>query len=84
MYQKGENEFFFTTHFTENVINCSKNNEINECRRTYHKDYFTVGTEGMLLGFDHFYTTSFEEQAICLQLLKKELILMLKMNKVIN
>ncbi len=61
MYQKGENEFFFTTHFTENVINCSKNNEINECSRTYHKDYFTVGTEGMLLGFDHFYTTSFEE-----------------------
>lgn len=61
MYQKGENEFFFTTHFTENVINCTKNNEINDCQRSYNKDYFTVGTEGMLLGFDHFYTTTFEE-----------------------
>ena len=61
MYQKGENEFFFTSHFTENVINCSKTFDTNECVRTYNKDYFTVGTEGMLLGFDHFYTTTFEE-----------------------
>ena len=61
MYQKGENEFFFTTHFTENVINCTKHLEVNDCKRTHYKDYFTIGTEGMLLGFDHFYTTSFEE-----------------------
>jgi hypothetical protein len=61
MYQKGENDFFFTTHFTENVINCTKNIEVNDCSRSYHKDYFTIGTEGMLLGFDHFYTTTFEE-----------------------
>ena len=61
IYQKGENEFFFITHFTENAINCTKTMDINECARTFHKDYFTVGTEGMLLGFDHFYTTSFEE-----------------------
>jgi hypothetical protein len=61
MYQKGENEFFFTTHFTENVVNCSKIDTYNSCDRSYFKDYFTIGSEGMNLGFDHFYTTSFEE-----------------------
>ena len=61
MYQKGENEFFFTTHFTENLINCTKQDNTNECERTFYKDYFTVGAEGMNLGFDHFYTTTFEE-----------------------
>ena len=71
MYQKGENEFFFNTHFTENVINCTKNEEINNCERSFHKDYFTVGSEGMLLGFDHFYTTSFEEGSNLPTLLKR-------------
>uniref|UniRef100_A0A6C0J915 Uncharacterized protein n=1 Tax=viral metagenome TaxID=1070528 RepID=A0A6C0J915_9ZZZZ len=61
MYQKGENEFFFISHFTENVINCSKTINTNECKRINNEDYFTIGTEGMLLGFDHFYTTSFED-----------------------
>lgn len=61
MYQKGENEFFFTTHFTENLIDCTKQFDDNTCERKFYKDYFTVGSEGMNLGFDHFYTTSFEE-----------------------
>ena len=54
MYQKGENEFFFTTHFTENVVNCTKVGNYNNCDRSYYKDYFTIGSEGMNLGFDHF------------------------------
>ncbi len=61
MYQKGENEFFFTTHFTENLVECTKEFDDNTCERVFYKDYFTIGSEGMNLGFDHFYTTSFEE-----------------------
>ena len=59
--KKAKMNFFFTTHFTENVVNCSKTGDYNECDRSYYKDYFTIGAEGMNLGFDHFYTTSFEE-----------------------
>tara|TARA_B100000767_G_scaffold57479_1_gene53192 strand:+ start:193 stop:1515 length:1323 start_codon:yes stop_codon:yes gene_type:complete len=71
MYSKGENEFFFITHFTENEIICNKTLENNNCLRDFHKDYFTVGSEGMLLGFDHFYITSFEEGSNLPTILKK-------------
>tara|TARA_Y200000002_G_C22663113_1_gene656737 strand:+ start:109 stop:1374 length:1266 start_codon:yes stop_codon:yes gene_type:complete len=61
MYIKGENEFFFLTHFTEydtKVKTCE--NEM-KCIDRDNKDYFTIGSEGMILAFDHFYATSFEE-----------------------
>ncbi len=61
MYIKGENEFFFLTHFTEyntKVTTCE--NEM-KCIERDNKDYFTIGSEGMILAFDHFYATSFEE-----------------------
>nr|QDY51938.1 ATP P2X receptor [Mimiviridae sp. ChoanoV1] len=61
MYIKGENEFFFLTHFTEyntKVKTCE--NEMKCIDRT-NKDYFTIGSEGMILAFDHFYATTFEE-----------------------
>ena len=63
MYQKGENEFFFLTHFTEYDINIKKcNSSTNSiCQDRKKKDYFTVGSEGMKFAFDHFYTTTFEE-----------------------
>ncbi len=61
MYEKGENEFFFLTHFTEydiTVNKCSHNQM--KCPNSISKDYFTIGSEGMLLAFDHFYTTTFQ------------------------
>ena len=62
MYEKGETEFFFLTHFTEydiNVKNCE--NQTHKCLTSTNQDFFTIGTEGMLLAFDHFYTTTFEQ-----------------------
>jgi len=62
MYEKGENEFFFLTHFTEYDIkmkNCP--NTTNKCSYKTNDDFFTVGAEGMILAFDHFYTTTFEQ-----------------------
>ena len=63
MYQKGENEFFFLTHFTEYDINVKKcNSSTNSiCINREKQDYFTVGAEVMKFDFDHFYTTTFEE-----------------------
>ena len=61
MYIKGEGEFFFLTHFTEyNTTVTTCENEM-KCIERDNKDYFTVGSEGMILAFDHFYATSFEE-----------------------
>lgn len=62
MYEKGENEFFFLTHFTEYDIklkNCP--NSTNKCSRKTNNEFFTIGSEGMILAFDHFYTTTFEQ-----------------------
>ena len=62
MYEKGESEFFFLTHFTEYDIkmkNCP--NTTNKCSSKTNSDFFTVGSEGMILAFDHFYTTTFEQ-----------------------
>lgn len=63
MYQKGENEFFFLTHFTEYDIDIKKCNSSSNsiCHDRQKNDYFTVGVEGMKFAFDHFYTTTFEE-----------------------
>ena len=50
MYEKGESEFFFLTHFTEydiHVENCHQSHD--KCLSSTKKDYFTVGSEGMLL-----------------------------------
>lgn len=61
MYEKGENEFFFLTHFTEynmTLKNCP--NSTVKCSEKTNQDFFTVGSEGMLLAFDHFYTTTFD------------------------
>ena len=61
MYIKGESEFFFLTHFTEyntKVKNCDYN---QKCIDRDNKEFFTIGSEGMLLAFDHFYSTTFEE-----------------------
>jgi hypothetical protein len=61
MYIKGENEFFFLTHFTEydtKVKTCQNN---IKCIERDNKEFFTIGSEGMILAFDHFYATSFEE-----------------------
>ena len=61
MYIKGENEFFFLTHFTEyNTKVTACENEM-KCIERDNKDYFTIGSEGMILAFDHFYATSFGE-----------------------
>lgn len=57
MYLKGENEIFYLTHFTENNINIT-NQDVNYISK---KDYFTRGVEGMVLAFDHFYSTTFNE-----------------------
>jgi len=62
MYEKGEGEFFFLTHFTEydiTVKNCP--NTTYKCLHTNNKEFFTIGVEGMILAFDHFYTTTFEQ-----------------------
>ena len=62
MYEKGESEFFFLTHFTEydvSVKNCF--NSDNKCLNKTNKEFFTIGVEGMLLAFDHFYTTTFQQ-----------------------
>lgn len=62
MYEKGESEFFFLTHFTEYDINVEKcTNSSQKCINSNSQDYFTIGSEGMLLAFDHFYTTTFEQ-----------------------
>lgn len=62
MYEKGESEFFFLTHFTEydiQVQNCA--NHTHKCLQKKYQDFFTIGVEGMYLVFDHFYTTTFEQ-----------------------
>ena len=62
MYEKGENEFFFLTHFTEydtTISNCPGKHI--KCQKQTSHDFFTVGSEGMLLAFDHLYTTTFDK-----------------------
>ena len=61
MYHKGESEFFFLTHFTEYHTKVKTCHNDLKCIDRTNKDYFTIGTEGMILAFDHFYTTTFEE-----------------------
>ena len=74
MYQKGENEIFFQTYFTENKIiikNCELFNNTNDecqimdrldgnCFCQNYKNFYSVGVDGMQLVFNHLYTTSFE------------------------
>ena len=57
MYVKGENEMFFLTHFTENEVNITNKEKYSISKR----DFFTKNLEEMVLAFDHFYSTSFEE-----------------------
>ncbi len=71
MYQKGENEIFYMTFFTENNIelgncqiietrDCMIQDQLDgNCFCQNMKNYFTVGSEGMKLAFNHLYTTSF-------------------------
>ena len=71
MYQKGENEIFYMTFFTENNIelgncdiiesrNCMIQNQLDgNCFCQNMKNYFTVGSEKMNLAFDHIYSTTF-------------------------
>ena len=67
-YIKGENEIFFLTYYSDKntFINKSCNQNlrlINSIKNTSicenNKNFFTTGIEGMVLAFDHFYTTSF-------------------------
>lgn len=74
MYEKGENEIFFQTYFTENKIilqDCNHFNYSNDkcdiidtldgqCFCQSYKNFYSVGVEGMQLVFNHLYTTSFE------------------------
>lgn len=74
MYQKGENEIFFQTYFTENKIilqNCQYFNYTNDecqimdrldgtCFCQNYKNFYSVGVDGMQLVFNHLYTTTFE------------------------
>ena len=74
MYEKGENEFFFQTYFTENKIvlqNCDHFNYTEkdcqimdrldgQCFCQNYKNFYSVGVEGMELAFNHLYSTSFE------------------------
>ena len=74
MYEKGENEFFFQTYFTENKIilqDCDHFNYTNnecqiidrldgQCFCQNYKNFYSVGVEGMQLAFNHLYSTSFE------------------------
>lgn len=57
MHIKGENEIFFLTHFTENQINITDSDKDIISKR----NFFTTGVEGMILAFDHFFSTSFTE-----------------------
>jgi hypothetical protein len=71
LYEKGENEFFFMTMFTENKIKLESNLENyssceiydrldgNELCQNY-KNYYTVGVEDMKFIFDYKYLTSFQ------------------------
>lgn len=71
MYNKGENELFYMTFFSENNIeigNCNiidsrtcmiKNRLDGNCFCQNMKNYFTTGVEGMNLAFNHLYTTTF-------------------------
>ena len=61
MYIKGENEFFFLTHFTEYNTEVSTCHNNMKCIKRDNKEFFTIGSEGMILAFDHFYATTFEE-----------------------
>tara|TARA_A100001015_G_C15007596_1_gene721473 strand:+ start:150 stop:1376 length:1227 start_codon:yes stop_codon:yes gene_type:complete len=67
-YIKGEKEIFFMTYYSDKntFINktCNKNfklvdtiNNNSICEK--NDNYFTTGIEGMILAFDHFFTTSF-------------------------
>jgi len=76
MYEKGENEIFFQSFFTENKIilqdcdhfeyyNDTKNCKIidrldGQCFCQNYKNFYSIGVEGMYLAFNHLYTTSFE------------------------
>ena len=71
LYEKGENEFFFMTMFTENKIRiesdlgnrsaCNIYDKLdgNELCQNY-KNYYTVGVEDMNFVFDYKYLTSFQ------------------------
>ncbi len=61
MYIKGESEFFFLTHFTEYNTKVSTCNTDQKCIDRTNQEFFTIGSEGMILAFDHFYSTTFEE-----------------------
>ena len=61
MYIKGENEFFFLTHFTEYNTEVSTCHNNMKCIKRDNKEFFTIGSEVMILAFDHFYATTFEE-----------------------
>jgi len=74
MYEKGENEFFFQTYFTENKIILQDCDHFNytesecqimdrldgQCFCQNYKNFYSLGVEGMQLAFNHLYTTSFE------------------------
>jgi hypothetical protein len=71
LYEKGENEFFFMTMFTENKISlvdcdnnvtrCMINDRLDgNCICQDYKNYYTVGIEGMKFVLDYKYMTSFE------------------------
>ena len=74
MYEKGENEFFFQTYFTENKIilqDCDHFNYTDsecqimdrldgQCFCQNYKNFYSIGVEGMQLAFNHLYSTSFE------------------------
>lgn len=72
LYDKGENEFFFMTMFTENNIKIGPNFspnitcdiidqlDGNQICQNY-KNYYTVGIEDMKFVFDYKYITSFQK-----------------------
>lgn len=67
-YNKGEKEMFYLTYYSDKdvIINstCPKNYYVKEnvddiliCEQ--RANFFTTGIEGMVMAFDHFFTTSF-------------------------
>ena len=74
LYNKGENEFFFMTMFTENDIilnDCDLPTQLNQtclitdrldgnCICQNYKNYYTVGIEDMKFVFDYKYLTTFQ------------------------
>jgi hypothetical protein len=69
-YNKGEKEMFYLTYYTDKDVSINKTtqcmpdykmkqyvNNVSICEKS--QNYFTTGVEGMILAFDHFFTTSF-------------------------